>query len=67
MTPEQFKELPQPQQVALREIYSRGVNDDESFNTFIGRATFEIGGYGAVMVPWASMWLGIELDGHTHS
>ena len=67
MTPEQFKELTQEQRLALREVYSRGVNDEESFNTFLSRATFELGGYGAVMVPWAGMWLGIEKDGHTHS
>jgi hypothetical protein len=27
----------------------------------------EIGGYGAVMLPWKGMWLGIEKDGYTHS
>lgn len=26
-----------------------------------------VGGGGCVMVPWASMWLGIETDGYTHS
>ena len=68
MSPEQFREaLTQEQKWALREVYSRGLNDEESFHTFIGRATFELGGYGAVMVPWAGMWLGIEKDGHTHS
>lgn len=24
-------------------------------------------GPGCIMVPWAGMWLGIELDGYTHS
>ena len=67
MTKEQFANLPHPQRLALLEIYSRGLNDYESFNDFIARATFEIGGFGAVMVPWAAMWLGIEKDGHTHS
>ncbi len=27
----------------------------------------ELCGYGAAMVPWCGMWLGIEKDGHTHS
>jgi hypothetical protein len=27
----------------------------------------ELGGYGAALVPWCGMWLGIEKDGHTHS
>ncbi len=24
-------------------------------------------GSGCIMVPWAGMWLGIEIDGYTHS
>lgn len=27
----------------------------------------ELAGYGAVMVPFAGMWVGIETDGYTHS
>jgi hypothetical protein len=67
MTHEQFDKLPDEQKLALRHVYARGLNDAESFNQFIGKATFEIGGFGAVMIPWAGMWLGIEKDGHTHS
>lgn len=81
MTNEQFAELPEAQREGLRKMYSRYAlskvrdateNDTsyvtlESFQLFLSRATFEIGGYGAVMVPYAGMWLGIEKDGYTHS
>ena len=30
------------------------------------RATVQAG-YDCVMVQWSGMWLGIELDGYTHS
>jgi hypothetical protein len=34
---------------------------------FRNRVTPELAGYGAIMVPWANMWIGIEKDGYTHT
>lgn len=38
-----------------------------TYRQFRRRATPEIGSFGALMVPWCNMWLGIEKDGYTHS
>jgi hypothetical protein len=67
MTREGFDSLPPEQQHGIRMVYARGLNDYQSFNEFINILQPEIGGYGAVMIPWAGMWLGVEKDGHTHS
>jgi len=37
------------------------------YRKFLKTCTPELGGFGAVMVPWHSMWLGVEKDGYTHS
>ena len=39
-------------------------NQDMTYKAF--RKTVKPG-YGCAMVKWCSMWLGIELDGYTHS
>lgn len=37
------------------------------YRRFLKTCQPEFCGYGAVMVPYAGMWLGIEKDGYTHS
>ncbi len=37
------------------------------YRRFLQKVVPELCGYGALMVPWKGMWLGIERDGHTHS
>jgi hypothetical protein len=38
-----------------------------SYRQFRKTVVPELGGWGAAMVPWSNMWLGIEKDGHVHS
>jgi hypothetical protein len=38
-----------------------------TYRQFRKTVVLELGGWGAIMVPWCGMWLGIEKDGHTHS
>jgi hypothetical protein len=37
------------------------------YRAFLRKCVPEIAGWGAVMVPWRGMWLGVEQDGHVHS
>jgi hypothetical protein len=69
MTPEQ--------RAAIRKVFERAPIYDTkedafagkavSFEEFISQAQPELGGYGAVILPWAGMFLCIEKDGYTHS
>lgn len=66
------------QREAIAKVYMRSVGpapikDKElhrkwlkGYRAFRATATPEFG-YGAVMLPWAGMVLGIEKDGYTHS
>ena len=59
--------ITKPQQRALAGVYHRPVDhhDGQTFLEFrrsIGRGSFD-----CIMVQWCGMWLGIEIDGHTHS
>lgn len=56
--------LTREQRVALKRVYDRGDNPEQSYKQF--RATV-LPGSGCVMVKWCNMWLGIEKDGYTHS
>ena len=58
--------LTREQRVALHRKWtqdSQGVGYREFRNSVMP----EFGGWGAVMVLWSGMWLGIEVDGYTHS
>lgn len=63
--------LNKAQQVALKRVYDRGpiYSDGHiplpiSYRQFRRRVQFS---FDCAMVPWCNMWLGIELDGYTHS
>jgi hypothetical protein len=66
-TPTALK-LSKSQQHAVKKLYDRlEDNDDrESFLAFRRRVMPGIGG-DYVGVPWCGMYVGIELDGHTHT
>lgn len=61
--------LTKPQRRALYQVYKRGPDYlmPNSYRQFRKTIEPEIAGHGAVMIHWQGMWLGIELDGHTHS
>lgn len=73
--------LSKEQRVALKKVYDRRPlyrgdtgaliwNQGDrpmTYREFRKTVTPELCGFGAAMVPWCGMWLGIELDGHTHS
>ncbi len=48
-----------PNQLVIRNYYT-----NETWSHFLARASH---GYDCVMIEWCGMWLGIELDGYTHS
>lgn len=60
------------QRQALKRVYDRphsyrdqyAGNRRQSYRAF--RKTVQ-GGPGCIMVAWCGLWLGIELDGYTHS
>ena len=58
--------LTREQMIALKKVYDKEWNKPDSYLTFRRTVIPEICG-DAVMVPFVNMWLGIELDGHTHS
>ena len=66
-TPTALK-LSKSQQRAVKNLYDRlEDNDDrESFLAFRRRVMPGIGG-DYVGIPWCGMYVGIELDGHTHT
>jgi len=57
--------LTKPQQIALLRKW-RQANQGVSFLAFRRSVQLYVGG-DCVMVRWCDMWLGIELDGYTHS
>ena len=68
--------LTRAQRVALHRVFLRKypyINelrpDDRRalYRRFRRQAVPEIAGFGAIMIPFAGMWLGIERDGYTHS
>jgi len=70
MTTSEYRGLPTKQRKALRAVFQRDTADPKdkvaTFEEFLTPA-FHHTVMNCVMVPWAGMWLGIELDGHTHS
>lgn len=51
---------------AIYRISKRGPNGP-SFRALYALAQPTIGCNGAIVLPWAGMWLCIERDGYTHS
>lgn len=51
---------------AIRRKYERNPDGAASFLEFCYRVQPAVG-IDCLMLPWCGMWLGIELDGHTHS
>lgn len=54
------------QQMALHKVYLRDTSVAPSYLAFRRKAQY-IAHMSVVMVQWCGMWLGIELDGYTHS
>ena len=58
-----MKPITRAQRTALHVIYLR-----VPYTTYRAFRRLQFtDGYGAVMVRFAGMWLGVERDGHTHS
>jgi hypothetical protein len=55
--------LTKEQRKALKRKWER---DNQGLSYIQFRRTV-VQGYDCIMVPWCGMWLGIELDGYTHS
>ena len=55
--------LTKPQRVALKRVFSR----DNQGLSYLAFRRGVVPGHGCIMVRWSGMWLGIELDGYTHS
>lgn len=49
---------------AIKRKYAQSPDGADSFEAFCLRV---VPGTDYLMLPWCGMWLGIELDGHTHS
>jgi len=60
--------LNKPQQQALKRVFDRApiIENDKRISYREFRKSVQIGRDYA-MIKWAGMWLGIELDGYTHS
>ena len=58
-----MKPITRAQRVALHNLYLR--DPHTTYRAF--RRLQYIDGYGAVMLKYAGMWLGVERDGHIHS
>lgn len=56
--------LTKAQRTALLAVYNRDRSVAPSYRQFRRRVQF---GFDYVMIEWKGMWLGIELDGYTHS
>lgn len=55
------------QRQSIKKVYLRVIHESEpnlNYREFRRRVQQ---GWGCLMVPFASMWLGIEPDGYTHS
>lgn len=56
--------LTKPQRKAVYIKYLRSPDGTTSYREFRARILPSLD---CVMLPWCGMWLGIELDGYTHS
>lgn len=63
--------LTKEQQISLKRKYEQATQWDTpiamSFLQFRRTVQLEICGNGAVLLPYGSMWIGIETDGYAHS
>lgn len=55
--------LTRPQREALKRVYNR----TDKLLTYLQFRRSVQPGPGCIMVPYCTMWLGIEASGHTHS
>jgi len=55
--------LNKAQQTSLKRVW---LKNDQRMSYLAFRRTVQVG-HDYAMVRWSNMWLGIELDGHTHS
>ncbi len=56
------------QRLAIKRIYLRdGSHRGMTYREFRSTAQPTFGCDGAIVLPWAGMWLCIERDGYTHS
>jgi hypothetical protein len=62
-----MQKLTKAQAQAIARAYARLEAPQESFLAFRRKARPMFGGGGAIVLPWAGMWLAIETDGHCHS
>lgn len=47
-------------------LHNKWLDDSQGLTYRQFRRTV-VSGWGYIMVPWCKMWLGIEIDGYTHS
>jgi hypothetical protein len=50
-----------------RQALARKWSQDSQGLTYLNFRRSVVCGRDCIMVPWCGMWLGIELDGYTHS
>lgn len=55
------------QREALSKLYSRDTSDHASYLSFRRSLRFSVPAGDYVSVEWCGMYVGIELDGHTHT
>ena len=60
--------LNKAQRAALKRIYDRSLGDDNpTWSSYRERRKTVQSAFDCVMIKKRGIWLGIELDGHTHS
>ena len=59
--------LTKAQRHAIKRKFDINPDGAKSYREFRRRAFPELCGWGAIMLPWCGMFLGIEKDGYTHS
>ena len=58
--------LTDAQELAVYRKYEDNPDGAEHYDVFRSRVSY-VDSYGAAMLQWCNMWLGIEKDGYTHS
>ena len=64
LKPDHVPSMNVSQMWALYRKYTQDSNGSPDFMHFMGRA---VQGFDCLMINWCNMWLGIEIDGYTHS
>lgn len=55
------------QRQAIKRVFDRKPDEAQSYKHLRAKAQPTFGCDGAVVLPWAGMWLCIERDGYCHS